>query len=159
MVLVRSCTVLAALPCFPPSSFANQGSYVHAGFFDDMSEPSFLLGSHEVAPLLWVSADGKEGVFLRPFQKERYARQQFGFVGFRFVTFQAGTDVLVSFCSAPTGRCPDMTSLEPVFSGKDYLLNTVEEVSEQTLLHACHQGTTCIVIRVLKTEGRELQGS
>lgn len=87
------------------------------------------LGAHEVAPLLWGSEDGREGVFLRPFDTRRYERQQFGFVGFRFVTFGSDKEILVSFCAAPDGRCPEQTGLESVFSGKDYLLSTPEEVS------------------------------
>lgn len=63
-------------------------------------------------------------MFLRPFGAGRYERQQFGFVGYRFVGFSHGMESLVSFCSGPAGRSPDQTTHEMVFSGKNYPLNT-----------------------------------
>ena len=79
-----------------------------------------LLGAHEVASLVYVSPDGREGVFLRPYvQQQLYERQQFGLAVLRYVAFSRG-ETLVSFCKAPPGRCPNSTGLEPIFSGKNY---------------------------------------
>jgi predicted dehydrogenase len=41
----------------------------------EQQQPVLDLGSHSIAPLLWVSGDRKEGVFLRPFALLRYERQ------------------------------------------------------------------------------------
>lgn len=114
----------------------NPYGLVPAEHLDTGSAP-LQLGSHEVAPLLWVSEDGREAVFLRPFDLGRYERQQFGFVAFRFVGFSNSTETLVSFCSCPAGRCPDQTGLEPVFSGKDYLLSAPEEVRLPGFVAVC----------------------
>lgn len=123
----------------PPSS-PQQGLWEDWGSGGgDMEEPAqqqhpqLQLSSHDVAPLLWVSCDEKEAVFVRPFApQQRYERQAklFGFVGFRFVGFNGGVTALVSYCKAPEGRCPDSTRLESIFSGKDYSLSTLEDVVE-----------------------------
>jgi len=55
-------------------------------------------------PLLAVSADKCEGHYLMPLPiKGNRRKEEYAFVGFKFLTFSDGKERLVSFCSNPCG--------------------------------------------------------
>lgn len=86
------------------------------------------LGRHDIAPVVHISDDGKECLFIRPHEQQRYQRPVFSFAGFRYVSFSDG-EQLVSFCKGPEGKCSSsQRGLEDVFSGKDYLHSTAADV-------------------------------
>lgn len=89
--------------------------------------------SNAASPLVYASADGKEGHFLLPDSNNK----SFGFVGYRFVGFSDG-EKLVSWCEGT--NCSNPTGLRSSCSGNDYLHSgSLEFLSGSPTACSCSQ--------------------
>lgn len=112
-----------------PPSPAHSGQAAGAWSPDHAEQFGSDLRSHDTTPLLWVAADGREGVFLIPCHRAPYARQEFGFCALRFVEF-LGAQQLVSWCNTPS--CLNRTELGPLYSQKDFPTISSEDMLGDT---------------------------
>jgi hypothetical protein len=89
------------------------------------------------SPLLWVTADGREGHFmLQHPQGYHLTLRKFGFIGVRFVNLR-DTQVLVSWCKGcPCGSTRTLDHLQ----GKDYPDSASDALFDEDVTHCMRMG-------------------
>jgi hypothetical protein len=84
------------------------------------------------SPLLWVTADGREGHFMLQHPEGYHLTlRKFGFIGVRFVNLR-GTQVLVSWCK----QCPcGSTRIEDHLQGLDFPDSAIDALFDEDVTH------------------------